>query len=581
MKVLKAHWGSLIALGLLLLVTALLYEEWARVIVGGPRLPAGAAQLPSAAFFSLYRMLAAYLLALLFAIATGIAAASSPAASRMLLPALDVLQSVPILGFFPAAILFFVNLLHGSRLGIEMASIFLIFTSMAWNLAFVVYESLMTLPIDLKEAAAAYSLKGWERLRRLYLPACIPKLVYNTVLSWAVGWYFLIACEIIVAGPVQYTLPGLGSLLSQSASEGKLALFLAALTVLVALIVLMDTLLWRPLSRWATQHFTYEFTGSGSEEVAAFQPWWTALRRWLRIRKALRRLAWMVGWRAKRVHQDGPTTLDRLSLLIRRMRESHTVKAVWPGVKQAILIGLLILAIIVTARAGVALIRVARAPWPAEAGLIPLALAASVGRLVIAYLLSLALTLPLALWLGERPVVARVLTPAAEIVASVPATALFPLMVFFVIRLFGNMNVAAILLLMTGILPYLLFNLLAGVKALPNDLKEAGRSLGLSRWLTRRRLILPAIVPSLITGSLTAWGGGWNTLILAEYFVYQRETYTVLGVGALLSRATYVMGNGTLVLLVIAAMVMVVVVTNRFFWQRLYAVAADRFRLEY
>ena len=163
----------------------------------------------------------------------------------------------------------------------------------------------------------------------------------------------------------------------------------------------MDTVLWRPLSRWAT-NFTYELAAAGSEEAVAFQPWWTTLRRWLRIRKALRRLAWVVGWRAGRVRHEGPTVLDRLSHIAGRMRESRTVRAAWPGVKQAAFIGLLTLVIIITARAGVSLVRVAHEPWPAEAGLIPLALAASVGRIVIAYLLALAWTLPLAFWVSEQ-----------------------------------------------------------------------------------------------------------------------------------------------------------------------------------
>lgn len=578
MTALRKQWGYLAVFGLLLLLTAFAYEQWTLLILRGPRLPAEVGQLPYAAFCSFYRMLAAYILALIFAVVTGSLAAKNPAAGRVILPALDTLQSVPVLGFFPAAIYFFVNLTNGSRFGIETASIFLIFTAMAGNLAFAVYESIATLPSDLQEVAAAYSLKGSERLWRLYLPACVPKLVYNTVLSWASGWYFLIACEIIAAGPVHYTLPGLGAFLAQSAEEGKLALLLVGLMILVGIIVLMDTLLWRPLSRWAT-NFTYEF--AGGEQAGAFQPWWTTLRRWPEIKRALRRLAWMMGWRVRTPHGERPTALDRLARAVRGLRKGVLATVAWSGIKQAVLIGLLVFTIIVAARAGVSLVRVVHQPWPAEARLIPLALAASVGRLAVAYLLALSWTLPLAFWVSERPGVAQALTPIAEIGASVPATALFPLMVFFIIRLFGNMNVAAVLLLLTGMQWYLLFNLLAGVKTLPTDLKEAARSLGLPRWLARRRLLFPAIVPSLITGSLTAWGGGWNTLILAEYFVYERQTYTVLGMGSLLSRATYVMGNDTLIVLVLVCMVTTILLINRFFWQRLYAFAAERFRLEY
>lgn len=581
MTALKKSWGSLATLGLLLLVMALIYERWTGVALHGLRVPAALNQLPAAAFFSLSRMLAAYLLALLFAVVMGSLAAGSQTAGRVILPAIDILQSVPVLGFFPAAIYVFVNL-TGERLGVELASVFLIFTAMAGNLAFAVYESLATLPSDLQEAASAYHLRGWERVRRLLLPACVPKLVYNTVLSWASGWYFLIACEIIVVGPVQYTLPGLGAFLARSAAEGALMLLVVGLGLMVFMIVLMDTLLWRPLSRWAT-NFTYEF--AEGEEAVAFQPWWTTLKWWSRIKRGLRRAAGLIGWRGWRHAVERAAIWDWIARTARDMVNSRLARVAWPQLrqvaKQMTLLGLLVGVIILAARAVVALAHVAAAPWPAEAQLIPIAFAASLLRLVTAYGLALAWTLPLAIWASTRPAFGRLLTPVAEVAASVPVTALFPLLIFFIVRAFGNMNLVAVLLLMTGMQWYLLFNLLAGIKMVPNDLREASRSLGLPPGLTWRRLLFPTIAPSLITGSLTAWGGGWNTLFVAEYFVYNRQTYSVLGLGALLSQATYVTGNGTLIFLILTCVVTVVLLVNRFFWQRLYALASERFRLEY
>ena len=219
-------------------------------------------------------------------------------------------------------------------------------------------------------------------------------------------------------------------------------------------------------------------------------------------------------------------------------------------------------------------------PWPEQAYHIPLYLLFSMLRLLAAYALSLIWTVPLALWVGESPRVARVVTPLAEIGASLPATALFPLIVVGVIRFAGGMNLASVLLVITGMQWYLLFNLIAGVRSIPGELKEAARALGLSRWMTWKRLVLPAILPSLITGSITAWGGGWNALIVSEYLVYREKVYSVRGIGSLLDNATYVSGDRQLILLTLVSLTATIVLLNRFIWRRAYALASDRYRIE-
>src|SRR5215469_11754296 len=217
--------------------------------------------LPYYAFCSYYRMLAAYAAALIFSLIYGPLAASSRAAERVMLPTIDIAQSVPVVGFFPAAIYFFVAITHGGRFGVELAAIFLIFTSMAWNMALGVYESVRTIPADSLEALDAFGTSRWLKLRRLILPACVPKLVYNSILSWMAGWYFLIACEIITAGPAHYQLPGLGSFLMSAADRGRTAELVVGLLVLLAIIILMDAIVWQPLSVWA-EKFRYEFAAS-------------------------------------------------------------------------------------------------------------------------------------------------------------------------------------------------------------------------------------------------------------------------------------------------------------------------------
>ena len=225
--------------------------------------PASLSHLPYYAFCSFYRMLAAYIIALIFSIIYGMAAARGGLYERILIPAIDIAQSVPVVGFFPAAVYFFVALAHGSRLGVEMAAVFLIFTSQAWNMALGVYEAVKTIPEDSKDALDSFGGRGWLKFKRLLLPASVPKLVYNSILSWVAGWYFLIACEIITVGPASYRLPGLGSFLWEAAEKGRTFDLATGLLTLLAIIVAMDMIVWQPLSTWA-EKFKYEFAASST-----------------------------------------------------------------------------------------------------------------------------------------------------------------------------------------------------------------------------------------------------------------------------------------------------------------------------
>jgi NitT/TauT family transport system permease protein len=536
----------------------------------GPQLNVGLRHLPYYAICSLARMTSAYALALVFSIVYGLLAARGKAWERVMLPAIDIAQSVPVVGFFPAAIYFFVALAHGSRFGVEMAAVFLIFTSQAWNMALGVFESIRTLPTDSLEALDAFGATGWLRLKRLLLPACVPKLVYNSILSWVSGWYYLIACEIIAVGPAHYELPGLGSYLMKAADKGRSGELVAGLLTLLAIIVLMDGIVWQPLSAWA-EKFRYEFAAS-SEPMQPLGMFNILAR----IGPALLRL--------------GRAGLRPITHVIHRASASMppfepakypTLMRAWRMVRIGLAAMIVFVVIMGVVHGTIALIRTLLEPWPAAVRQIPLATGASVLRLIAAYAISLAWTVPCAIAASESPRFARRLAPFAEIFGSMPATALFPLIVIFVIRVTGGMNLASILLILTGMQWYVLFNLLAGISQIPADLKEAARSFGLSRVATWRYLTIPAILPSLITGSITAWGGGWNALILSEYFVYRGTTYKVFGLGAMLDDATYQTGNGLMILLTLLSMVLVVLLLNRLIWRRLYDVATDRYRIDY
>jgi NitT/TauT family transport system permease protein len=507
------------------------------------------------ALWSMGRMLAAYGISLLFAIVYGVVAGRSKRAERVMIPLLDVLQSVPVLGFFPAAVYFFIALTHGSRAGIELASVFLIFTGQAWNMAFGVYEAVTTLPADSAEAVRSFGLSSWRRFRRLELPASVPKLVYNTVLSWAAGWYFLVACEIISIGNRQYSLPGLGSFIQRAMESGEVGAMLAGVAVLVGIVVLLDVFVWRPLTVWA-EKYRFEFVSAGLGESRVFDFYRdVGFARWLGRfwDRALAALDLAVAW-------VGSSRLRRAAM--RAMRLLFLLAA---GAGAAALVALIAMKLL--------------PPVPQAAFQIPRALLLSFLRLSVAYAISLAWTVPAALWAGDKDRVAKVLTPIAEVAASIPATAFFPLIVFFVVRISGSVDAAAILLVLTGMQWYLLFNALAGARQVPGELKEMARSFGLSPIGRARKALLPAMAPSLITGSITAWGGGWNALILSEYVQYGGRTYEARGIGQLLQRAT-LDGNSRLLVWSLVCLIAAIGLLNRFVWRRLYALASVRYRID-
>ena len=538
-------------------------------IPAGESLDANPWLLPVYAGWSLLRMTIAYVAALLFSIVYGYVAATNKRAERVLMPLLDILQSVPVLGFFPAATLLFVRLLPG-RLGFECAAIFLIFTSQAWNIAFGVYEGITTIPNDSSDALSSFGVRGLRRFRLLYLPACVPKLVYNSVLSWAGGWYFLIACEIITDGPMSHPLPGLGTFLTRAKDLGQPRWIVAGIAVLVGIVVVMDIFIWRPLGAWA-EKYRYEFAAS---TVVPHRSWALDFWRRSRISAGLRHIG-------HTILEPIDNLIDRLSPPLADERPSPRRRfAVW-------LVALPSLALLawLSWEAAVALVHVLKWPWPSVSAWIPAAIGASFVRLLCAYVIALAWTVPLTAWAADRPHVMRVIQPLAQIGASVPATALFPLIVLVVARHSGGMEVASVLLVLTGMQWYLLFNLIAGAAQIPGDLKEATASLGIRGFRNFRKLQLPAMLPSLVTGSITAWGGGWNALIVSEYLKFGDSVSSVFGIGAMLDRATYSNeygdGSAAMKVLTLFSMVAVIVMMNRLFWRPAYAKAADRFKVEY
>ena len=532
-----------------------------------------AGNLALIAFFSTVRMSLAFVLSLVFAIAVGTAAATSKRAGEVLLPILDILQSVPILAFFPPALLFFYYSLGGSAAGEEIAVVFLIFTSMAWNMAFGVYEALTTLPADLKEAASVFGVRDWLRFRRLFFPATIPKLVYNSMLSWTVGWFYLVASEAISSGNLTLRRPGLGSFIFDAGQRGDVVSIVVGIGALAVVVLLLDTFLWRPLSVWSERFRMEQTAGAPTSRAAAsyerlrWLPRFPRIRRWLSAR--LTPLAH--GW------NRAASPLDHYYVshpkLIRTVR--------WVDLAMFLVI---VVSVVVTGVLGI--LAVLSSPMPALAGEIPAAIAASLGRLTLAYATALGWTIPVAAWVVHNARASRFVTPFLEVVASIPATALFPLIIAFSVLVVGGFGLeaelSAYLVALFAMQWYLLFNLIAGMRSIPGDMREAAKVFGLRGWTYWKRVLLPAIMPSLLTGSITAWGAGWNALIVAEYISYAGHVYRVsAGIGYLIAYATYTPGDqGRLLLLSVLALVLVVLAMNKLLWRPIIKRAATRFRIE-
>jgi NitT/TauT family transport system permease protein len=535
-----------------------------------------ASYLPTAAIdlvYSFLRMCAAYVASLGFALAYGYYAATRPQGERVMIPVLDILQSVPILGFFPVAIVALADLTPNSWVGPNIASVFLIFTSMSWNMVFGVYESVKTLPVDLREATDSFGVRGMQRFRQVLFPAMVNRLVYNSVLSWTAGWFFLVEAEIFTTNKGG-ALPGIGSYLSFAAGAHNGTAFLTGLVLLVILIALLDFGVWRPLGRTA-ERFRYDSSPSGEGETGSLGVTTT------RFRRAAAYITRGVRSGVTRVS----TPLVQLAAIPfrstsgRRPRDGHN-PALYYGVLGGILVAvwLLLIAIIV------AIFNVFSSPIiPSVRGQIldlPLAMGASLVRVVVAFAFCLAIALPLAVLMSRRPRAAHVGLPIVEVIASFPATALFPVIIFELLPYISGEG-AAVLMLMTGMLWYLFFNLLSGIRSLPPDLEEASRSFGVKGRGFFTKVLLPGIFPALITGSITAFGGGWNTLIVAEYLnVGVSQKFQLLGVGSAIDIG-YAEPNGLpLMVAALLTLVITVIAINELIWKPLYRRAVEKYRYD-
>ncbi len=553
--------------GLILLALATLLYIGVRLAlhapaaVAGPTLSLSPTALPWYALLSLGRMTAAYLLSLLFTLAYGYASARNRLAEKLLTPLLDVLQSVPILSFLPVVLLSLIAFLPQGPAA-ELASIVLIVTSQAWNMTFSFYQSLITIPAEMREASAIFRLGPWLRFRTMELPFAAPGLIWNSMMSWAGGWFFLMAAETFAVGRRDFRLPGLGSYLQAAANAGDLRSVLLGIGTLVLIIVLMDQLVWRTILAWANK-FKVEMVESDGAPESWF---YDALSR-----------SWLLEQFGKLVWHPLNERIDAvMGRLFQDAAPSSRPDDGRPSVA-LVVVGVLALAGLTYGgvRVALSLVTLPGEQWAR----IGLGAVATLLRVAVSLIVAAVWTIPVGVLIGTNRKAAAVLQPIVQIIASVPATALFPVILLMLINVAGGLNLAAVLLMLMGTQWYVLFNVIAGASAIPQDLAFTTQLLQLRGWARWRTLILPALFPYLITGMITAGGGAWNASIVAEYVNFGGQTHSTVGVGALIAEAT-ASGNYVLLLGATLTLIITVVTINRLFWRRLYKIAGEKYRME-
>ncbi len=515
--------------------------------------------LPEYAVRTTLRMFAALLLSLVFTFTYGTAAAKSARARVVLVPILDVLQSVPILGFLSFTVVFFMSLFPGQVMGLELAAIFAIFTSQAWNMAFSMYQSLTTIPPDLREAARCFQLSAWQRFWRLEVPFAAPGLVWNTMISMSGGWFFVVASEAVSVGDHVWKLPGIGSYLAVALEQRDLQAVVYVILAMLAVILAYDQLLFRPLVAWSAK-FRFETTAGAT----AADPWVLRLMRRTRLLAAI---GGAIG--------DAAAMLGGMRLSLgRRPRyrsptRSRLMDAVW---------GIGLVAVLAWACWRIYQFAAVELAW---SDLLHAFLLGLITLLRVAVMIVLAslLWVPIGVWLGLRPVWARRAQPVAQFLAAFPANLLFPPFVLTIVHFHLSPDIWLTPLMILGTQWYILFNVVAGAAAFPGDLCEASSNFRVGGWLWWRKVMLPGIFPHYVTGAIAASGGSWNAAIVAEVAAWGDTKLTAHGLGAYIAQATE-RGDMARVLLGVVLMSAFVVTLNRIVWRPLHAYAQRRLTLD-
>jgi len=516
--------------------------------------------LPEYALRTTLRMFAAIIVSLIFTFVVATLAAKSRRAEMVIIPALDILQSVPVLGFLTFTVTFFLGLFPGSQLGAECAAIFAIFTAQAWNMAFSFYQSLRTVPADLDEVSRGFGLSAWQRFWRLEAPFAAPGLIWNTMMSMSGGWFFVVASEAITVGNTTVQLPGIGSWLALAIDKQDFKAVAWAVATMAVLILLYDQLLFRPVVAWADK-FRFEQT-AGQEKPRSWL--YDVLRHTRLIKIAGLPFSWV--WQRAMLFRIG-----------RRKTAEPTKSPPWlTKTLDYLWLALVILVALWGVVAAIDYIRQTLG-WhdvfeAFSGGLVTLL------RVILLIALASLIWVPIGVWIGLRPSIAERVQPLAQFLAAFPANVLFPFAVVAIVATGVNPNIWLSPLMVLGTQWYILFNVIAGASAFPSDLKEAAAVFRIRSWSWWKNVILPGIFPYYITGALTASGGSWNASIVAEVVSWGNTRLEAFGLGSYIAKATEA-GDFPRVILGIAVMSLFVTLFNRILWRPLYVFAERRMRL--
>jgi NitT/TauT family transport system permease protein len=572
--IVKPRYSPADALVLILLATVIygliaIGHEWESSFHPSTTIDLSLHSLPYYTLLSAIRGIIAYSLSLAFTLVVGYWAARSPRAERFILPALDILQSVPVLGFMPGLVLALIALFPHTNLGLELASILLIFTGQVWNMTFGFYSSLKSVPGDFQEVARVINLSPWQRLRHVELPFSAMTLAWNSLLSMSGGWFFLSVCEAFTLGTQEYRLPGIGAYMAVAVAAGNTEAMIFGIVAMASLILLMDIVIWRPVLAWANQFRLEEVPGFGTSDPLMQQVIrHSALIKWANV--LYRRQSLLRRLRSQPQPDKKPKTSPILEKTARVISSttSRYLGLVLSGV--AIILGV----------SGVLHLTyiLLDVTWPEWLYLLR-SMLLTLGRVVGCLILSSLWTVPVGIWIGTSPRRIAVAQPLIQLLASFPAPMLYPLALTAFFALHIRFGFGAMFLMLLGAQWYVLFNVLSGAMRIPNELRYAAALMNTSRWDLWRRLYLPSIFPHLVTGWVTAAGGAWNASIVAEYLSYHGSLLTTDGLGSAISGAAahenFPMLAASLTLLVVA-----VILLNRTVWSRIYHLAQTRFRMD-
>jgi len=509
--------------------------------------------LPYYTFRTLLRIVVTYLIALVFGLFFGILAACNKTASTILVPLFDVLQSIPILGYFPAAVIFFVSGFPGGEMGKEVAAMLLLFTSMEWAIFFGIIGAVKNIPSNIVEVAEVFGLKGLRYIRHVVLPAIVPALVSASTLAWGDGWFFIIAAEYITYGGQPYALPGIGAFLAKAAYEyGDLRLSIAILILMTSIVFYINFLTWHRLT---------ERAGAGTYKPVLKLDL-ISLQRSLHLSKI--RVRWLHVPRLHLAFRFRHVILPASKL----KRYTHKERVI------AVIFGLFIIFFVILALTGTipSLEYVVESLNVPEMSFLPLYTASTLGRMIVAYFISLAIAIVMGVLAAENKKFAAIFYPMYDIGQSVPILALFPILFLSLSAVFGGragLEITSITMLVADMIWYLFLNVVGAVKTIPEEIREVGRIFGFKGLKRIRHVVLPAITPAIVTGSMLSWATGWNTIIFSEYMPYGKEVFWLPGLGYFLDKAAYVWGNTILLVFLLTIVSALVILVDRFIWRRL------------